>query len=119
MNFTTKLIVSLISIATTIVGSIYGGFEVLDMRMDHKVDEGEKRVMTYIHGMKATRDEEIKGIKAEFVAEVGGVKTQLVSMDGKLNILLSRRQVTLKKDDEDEEEYYTIRTTTPKEDKAL
>lgn len=58
MNFGTKLIVSMITISATIVGSIWAGFETLDGRMDKKVQEGEGRVVFYIDTLKKARDSE-------------------------------------------------------------
>lgn len=100
-----KMVAGLITISVTIVGSLWGGFEILDLRMDSKVEQGEKRVMTYINGMKKARDEEITGIKNEFKSEVGGIKAQLSSMDSKLNLLIGmgrqRSQLRVEKEDQD------------------
>lgn len=119
MNFATKLIVAVITISATIVGSIWTGFETLDGRMDDKVKEGKKEVMTYIQGMKSARDAEIHGINLQFYAEISGVKTQLASMDSKLNLLIGmgkRQQVLV---DKEQESLYTNMETTKKEEESL
>lgn len=103
MTFTTKLIVSVITIAGTIVSSIWGGFELLDMRMDRKVSQGEAKVLAMMKvvkddalstasSLKTESDLKVKGIDDKFMAEISGVKTQLVSMDSKLNLLIGIAQ---------------------------
>lgn len=99
MNFATKLIVTVITIATTVVGSIWGGFELLDLRMDRKVSQGEQKVMALMGtvkdeaiqvaaNLKSESELKVQVIDQKFMAEISGVKTQLTSMDSKLNILI-------------------------------
>lgn len=62
MNFGTKLIVSIITISATIVASIWTGFETIDSRMDGKVKEGKKEVLTLVYTL---RNESTSLLKAQ------------------------------------------------------
>lgn len=52
MNFATKLIISVITIAGTIVASIWTGFEKIDSRMDNKVNEAKVEVYSRLSEVK-------------------------------------------------------------------
>jgi hypothetical protein len=95
MNFATKLVISLIAISTTVVGSIWTGFETLDGRMDQKVEAGKKEVYHLMNELKNDRDAAMKAqdekVSVQFVALHG----EMIEMrkDVRTLIILERRRV--------------------------
>jgi hypothetical protein len=96
MKFMTKLMVAVITISATIVGSIWTGFETLDDRMDSKVSEGKKEVMTIIYNLKDERNALIKAqddkVSVQLAAinnDIGEVRKDVRSLLG----LVRRSQV--------------------------
>lgn len=105
MNFATKLIVAIITISATIVGSIWTGFETLDGRMDDKVKEGKAEVITLMTNMKQARDMEIKlrdeNLRVEIVAIKDGMSEIKEDIRGLYRIGKSiDRKVTLQNREE-------------------
>lgn len=98
MNFATKLVISLISIAVTVVGSIWAGFETLDGRMDLKVKAGKEEVYHLMSEMEKSHSGALKAqddkVGVQFVALHG----EMIEMrkDIRSILTLSRRQVVLK-----------------------
>lgn len=99
MNFGTKLIVSIITISATVVGSIWGGFEVLDMRMESKVEKGKQEVVSIITNLKNSRDLELQLRDQNVSVQLVAIKEEMSEMrkDVRAILRLSRDKVVLEK----------------------
>jgi hypothetical protein len=95
MRFVTKLLISLISIAVTVVGSIWAGFETLDGRMDLKVKAGKEEVYHLMSEMEKSHSGALKAqddkVSVQFVALHGEVVE--MRKDVRTLIILERRRV--------------------------
>ncbi len=101
MSFATKLIVSLITISSAIIGSLWGAFEIIDARMNDKVSFGEVRVIALVEESKKDSEIKIKNavtqadlklkiVDTKLFTELSGIKNMVGSMDRKLNILIDK-----------------------------
>jgi hypothetical protein len=101
MNFATKLVISLIAISTTVVGSIWTGFEALDGRMDGKVEAGKKEVYHLLGEMKSDRDAALKAQDEKVSVQIAALHGEMIEMrkDVRSILYINRRlqQVELEK----------------------
>lgn len=116
MNFTTKLIVSILTISATIVGSIWTGFETLDGRMESKVKEGKEEVLTIVYHMKNERNALLKAqddkVAVQFQALTNDM--QEIKKDVRAILGLTKKKIVENKDDS----LYT-KNETKKEEESL
>ena len=77
MKFATKLIVATITIAGTIVGSIWTGFETIDGRMDTKVKEGKAEVLNIIHTFREERNALLKAQDDKVTVQITALNSQM------------------------------------------
>lgn len=101
MKFVTKLVVAVITISATIVGSIWTGFETLDSRMDKKVKDGENRVKTIIYDLKEERNAMIKNSDEKTSIQIAAVRDDINEVKQDVRALLGiarRSQVFLGKE---------------------
>lgn len=119
MNFATKLIVAVITISATIVGSIWTGFETLDGRMDGKVKEGKKEVLTIVYALKEERNALIKAQDDKVSVQLAALQSEMGEVRKDVRVILGitrRQQVLLQKE---AETLYTNYKDSEKEDESL
>lgn len=98
MKFFTKLAVSVITIAVTIIGSIWGGFEHLDSRMESKVEAGKKDVLAIVYQVRGEGNALLKANDEKTSVQLAALNSQMIEMrkDVRSILGLTRRQATLK-----------------------
>lgn len=99
MKFGTKLIISLITIAATVVSSIWGAFEVLDIRMESKVKQGEERVLKIVEISQTGINDKILSLDNKTSVQLQAMNTQLIELHKDVRTLLVISKRSRRSDD--------------------
>lgn len=85
-----RLVVGAVAIATSIIGTIWGFFELQNQH--RKEDKMEVRIelIREMDSRKASTEKEMIDLKDKIDIKTAGLQQQLSSMDAKLNILIQR-----------------------------
>lgn len=119
MNFVTKLIVSIITISCTIVASLWGAFEILDLRMDRKVDGGKKEVLTIVYNFKSERNALIKALDDKNTVQFVALAKDVTETRKDIRTLLNIARKAQVFNPKPEEHSYTIMELRHNEGKHL
>lgn len=118
MNFTTKLIISALTIGFTVFGGIYTGFEKIDNRMDDKVAKGKKEVVELVKSMNNENRIIIDAQDSKTAVQMVAVNNEMVEMKKDIRAILGiarKHQVFVNTD----KPLYTIQEPTISQGKHL
>lgn len=90
MKFATKLIISLIGIAGTIIGSIVGVRDYLSNVNRAEIIATEKTINKRIDDLRGERNLMISGLDSKITAELSGMKTQIAETNKNVRTLINR-----------------------------
>lgn len=105
-----KVLGALFGLFLTVVGGIWTGYEVLDLRMDHKVMEGKKEVLSIMAVLKDERNAKIQAVDDKITERSRSLEGKIDAVNGKVDILLRLATSSRKRDVSQDNEKLTLKS---------